>query len=286
MRRRTAAFVGLAVAVLLSALQVLLWRASIVPTVYVAVSKAPLSALTAVNAADVVPKPVPVTAVLPGMVTSFTQIAHLYPLHDIPAGVYLTTGDFESAPLRDGLCPGEVSVTVPVQNAANAEGVYPGMYVEVTQPVAASTSIASSGQGVVVATGLRVISVMTSSGAPISQTAPPSGFSGLATSDTPSMVELAVPMGSAPTFINASAHGELVFSQDPWTGPTQVCAASATGLGTGPGTVVPPQGSSSGAPGVSAPSQPGSRVGGGIGTSGGSGATPRSSPTGKSSRKG
>jgi hypothetical protein len=100
------------------------------------------------------------------------------------------------------------------------------------------------------------------------------------------MVELAVPMGSAPAFINASAHGELVFSQDPWTGPTQVCTASATGQGPGPGTVVPPQVSSSGAPGLSASSQPGSRVGAEIGSTGGSRVRPGSSPTGKSSHKG
>ncbi|MCL6569760.1 MAG: hypothetical protein K6T35_13010, partial [Meiothermus silvanus] len=228
MRRRTAAFVGLAVAAVLSAVQILLWRASIVPTVYVAVSKATLSASTPVSASEVVPKPIPVTAFLPGMVTSFAQIAHEYPVHDIPQGQYLTRADFETAPLRDGLCQGQVSVTLQVQNAADAEGIYPGMYVDVTQPGsngAAATSGAAA-QGLTVATALRVIAVMTQNGTPITpSSSPASGIAGLASgSDTPSMVELAVPQPEVTTLVTASARGPLVFSQDPWSDPPTVCA--------------------------------------------------------------
>jgi hypothetical protein len=48
------------------------------------------------------------------------------------------------------------------------------------------------------------------------------------------MVELALPSSMAPMFINASAKGPLVFSQDPWATPKTVCSASgARASGTG-----------------------------------------------------
>jgi hypothetical protein len=211
---------------MLSALQVLLWRASIVPTVEVAVSKTGLVARSPISASEITPVTVPETAVLKGMVTSFAQIAHLYPIHAIPAGAYLTTSEFEPEPLRDGLCPGEVSVTVGVQNAADAEGIYPGMYVDVTQPLSSTGSGSQLGPGVSLAKGLRVIGVLNSNGQPLSDASGQGLLNGLEPSDTPSMVELALPSSMAPMFINASAKEQLVFSQDPWATPKTVCSTS------------------------------------------------------------
>lgn len=251
-----AAFVGLAVAVALSAFQVLLWRVSIVPTVQVAVSKTALAARSPISASDIVPVSVPNTAVLPGMVTSFAEIAHLYPAHPIPAGTYLTTSEFESAPLRDGLCPGQVAVTVAVQNAANAEGVYPGMYVDVTQPTGGAGAQATPGLSL--ATGLRVIAVLNSNGQALTGVSSGSSvLGGITASDTPSMVELALPAPSAPLFINASAKGSLVFSRDPWGAPRTVCPAStaqanvggsATSVPANAGGLVQPGGATSPSP--------------------------------------
>lgn len=229
-----AAFVGLAVAVALSAFQVLLWRVSIVPTVQVAVSKTALAARSPVSASDIVPVSVPNTAVLPGMVTSFAEIAHLYPTHPIPAGTYLTTSEFESEPLRDGLCPGQVAVTVAVQNAANAEGVYPGMYVDVTQPTGSAGTSVQATPGLSLATGLRVIAVLNSNGQALTTASSGSSvLGGITASDMPSMVELALPASTAPLFINASAKGSLVFSRDPWGAPRTVCPASTAQANAG-----------------------------------------------------
>jgi Flp pilus assembly protein CpaB len=227
--------VGLAVAVVLSAIQVLLWRASIVPEVQVAVAKTALAPRSPVSASEIYPMSVPRTAVLPSMVTSFAEIEHLYPMHAIAAGTYLTTTEFESEPLLDGLCSGQVAVTVGVQNAADAEGIYPGMYVDVTQPATGGAGGSQTNSGSVLAKGLRVLAVLNSNGQPltVSTSSGSSFLGGITPFGTPSMVELALPSLIAPVFISASARGGLVFSRDPWGAPKTVCPSAVGGSGSG-----------------------------------------------------
>lgn len=260
MRKRSASATGVLVALLLTIILFGLYRAGQVPLVPTVVATTAIPQDVQINSAWVTIRDVPETALLPTMRTSVAQVVGHYAAVPVPQGSYLVAGDIENLPLRSGLCPGEVGVTVPIANMAQAVGIYPGNYVDVVranpgsqgQTTSAGTAAINAGQSAgagSVATGVRVVTVENSQGGIItgpelaSQQASVAGISASST-NVPALVELAVPAAEQTTFAGALSNGGVNIAPAPWTAPptpTAICqgAGMATAGQTPPVLTVP-----------------------------------------------
>ena len=177
--------------------------------------------------------------------------------------------DVASAPLVQGLTSQEVAVMLPV-SLASSDNVKPHDRVDViwvgsgqnsTASGTGSSSTAKTGSqpGTVIASGLRVIAVLNSSGGPVQ--AP--GSTGI-NATTPAAVEVAVPATEVGTLAVAAASGHFWLDLDPWassTPPQSVAPTLSTpvtpysptsGAATSPtGTVTPTPTRSAGTTAVS-----------------------------------
>lgn len=256
MRKRTATATGFALAIILTLVLFGLYRAGQIPLVPAVVTTSAIPQDVKIDQAWVTLRDVPETALLPGMPTSLAQVVGRYAALPVPKGSYLVSGDVENLPLRSGLCPGEVGVTVPISNVAQAVGIYPGDYVNVvranpgsqaqTTPsgTQAVNTNSTSAQGAV-AGGVRVVTVENSQGGIItgpelaSQQATVAGISA-SSPNVPAMVELAVPAGDQALFAQALASGGVNIAPAPWTAPPSPTAVCGMAAPTGASGQIPP----------------------------------------------
>lgn len=136
-------------------------------------------------------------------------------------GQPIVPADVASAPLIQGLTSQEVAVMLPV-SLASSDNVKPNDRVDVIwvgsgQNSTSSSSTAKTGTqpGTVIASGLRVIAVLNSSGGPVQ--AP--GSTGI-NATTPAAVEVAVPSTEVGTLAVAAASGHFWLDLDPWASST------------------------------------------------------------------
>lgn len=132
----------------------------------------------------------------------------------------IMTHDLQPVHLVDGLAPGEVGVMLPV-SLASSDNVKPGDRVSViwlgaknnTQTNAShSTSSTNPTPGSDLATGLRVLAVLNSSGGSVQSYA-----TGGLNAATPAAVEVAVPRAQAGTLAVAAESGRFWLALDPWS---------------------------------------------------------------------
>lgn len=135
----------------------------------------------------------------------------------IPAGAPILPGMIGRTAERNGIAYGEVGIWIPV-NLATSALAQPGERVDV---LFASTQLAPSGSqritvsippGLPLVSGARVIGVVNSNGAQLSQNGQP----GANASGAPAAVEIAVPASAAGQLVEAETLGTLTLVQDPW----------------------------------------------------------------------
>jgi len=132
----------------------------------------------------------------------------------VAADQALTSGDVVRSPELDGLKSNEVAVMLPVSLASSDE-VQPNDRVNVIWLGGSSSTSSAIAPGTVIATGLRVLTVLNQNGAPVT---PASDANGLSAS-TPAVVEVAVPQAEAGNLALAASSGRFWLALNPWAGP-------------------------------------------------------------------
>ncbi len=187
-----------------------------------------------------------------GYVTGIPSVQGKPLLYDVVKGQPIMKSDISGTVVRQGLGQGQVGVFLPVNLASSAE-VVPGDYVDVVWTGSASTA-ASQGSagftpGTTILTHAKVISVVTSNGAPVAATTASGSTVGSYAASVPSAVELAVPQFQAPDLAEAAASGTLWLVVDPWgvssTAPAYIppsvtVPATNSPSGTSKGTTTKP----------------------------------------------
>lgn len=196
-----------------------------------------LGAVGALGAAAAVVKPPPLTpvAVLKTAVTAYsavtasqiTWVKMEHPPHGtvtawvgdplaaraLPAGTVLTQSDFTHGGAALGLTASEVRAVFPITAASAAVPL--GTRVDVWSEPTTSGSGAATPQ--LLATGVRVIGLYTSAGAPVGATASSGGLlsGGSSTPAAPGLVALAVPASALPTLMQKNPEQTVLLVDDP-----------------------------------------------------------------------
>lgn len=240
MNRRTSALAGLIIALLLTVFTYAASKSGEIPYTMAVVTTQAIPQDTTISPSWLKLVAIPKPAMLPGMSGTIGMFAGHYASQPISADSYMMASETEPLPLRQGLCPGEVGISVPISNAANAVGVYPGAYINVVHATANTTAQGSmtvhsskvAGEPGLIAAGVRVVAVATSSGALVTgptyvnQQGQLAGMN-INGSGTPSVVELAIPAYDQSQFADAINQGGISMSPAPWTAPAspkELCA--------------------------------------------------------------
>lgn len=184
-----------------------------VPVVY---AKAPVRALQPLPAAALEVREIPRRAAPAEALAGVDQAAGKVAAQDILPGQVLLPGMLIDAPMRRGLLEGEVAFEVPL---AQNTGLYlrPGDSVDV---IATPQNRAQSGQppqeaaAQIVARGLRVVALKTSSGADVDPDKAPGGLMGVA--GGPAVAVLAVPADLVPLLAWHLETAKVRLVVDPW----------------------------------------------------------------------
>jgi len=190
------------------------------PAVLVAVIRKALAAGTVLNAADVMTESVPA----PGLRDSLSpkQVVGHSLAFGVAANQVLVAGDVVRTPELDGLKSNEVAVMLPV-SLASSDNVQPNDRVDVIWLGGTATTSSATAPGTILATGLRVLSVLNQNGSPVTPEAAANGLN----ASTPAVVEVAVPQAEAGTIAVSASSGRFWLALNPWAGPQEVTAGVA-----------------------------------------------------------
>ena len=149
----------------------------------------------------------------------------------------LVRADVAHTPMMEGLKTNEVGIMLPV-SLASSDNVHPNDRVNViwlgggNAGASGSTSAGGTVSGSALATGLRVLSVLNQSGAPVAPAASGGGLN----ASTPSVVDVAVPISEAGLLATAAASGRFWLALNPWAGPQDATAVSSAPPAFSPST--------------------------------------------------
>ncbi|BDG59936.1 Flp pilus assembly protein CpaB [Caldinitratiruptor microaerophilus] len=218
LRRRYAALLSFAVA---SASAVMLVRQAralapapdLVPVLF---ARAPVRALEAVSASAVEVRRLPREAVPETALTSPEAAAGKLAAQDVLPGQILLSGMLTDTPVRRGLLRGEVALEVPL---GQGSGLYlrPGDRVDVIATVHTNAPKAEPPQepaSLLVARGLRIVTLKASSGADVDPDKPQPGLMGVA--GGPAVAVLAVPAELVSTLVWHVETAKVRLVVNPW----------------------------------------------------------------------
>jgi Flp pilus assembly protein CpaB len=182
------------------------------PAVLVAVTRRSLAAGTVLNVADVMTESV----LAPGLRDSLSlkQVVGHSLAFGVAANQVLVAGDVVRTPELDGLKSNEVAVMLPV-SLASSDNVQPNARVDVIWLGGTATTSSATAPGTILATGLRVLSVLNQNGSPVTPEAAANGLN----ASTPAVVEVAVPQAEAGTIAVSASSGRFWLALNPWAGP-------------------------------------------------------------------
>lgn len=202
------------------------------PSVEVVMTRKALAAGTVLSAADLTTAKLTAPGLPHTLTTVGAAIGHSL-VFGMVADQALTTGDVVRSPELDGLKSNEVAVMLPV-SLASSDDAQPNDRVNVIW-LGGSTTSSAIAPGTVIATGLRVLSVLNQNGSPVTPAADANGLS----ASTPAVVEVAVPQAEAGNIAVAASSGRFWLALNPWAGPqdavsTGTTAPPATNFGISP----------------------------------------------------
>lgn len=191
------------------------------PAVLVVVTRKALAAGTVLTAADVTTESMPAPGLRDTVSTTNAAMGHTLAF-GVAANQPLVTGDLVRTPELGGLKSNEVAVMLPV-SLASSDDAEPNDRVNVIWLGGTSTTSSAVAPGTVIATGLRVLSVLNQNGSPVTPEAAANGLN----ASTPAVVEVAVPQAEAGTIAVAASSGRFWLALNPWAGPQEVTAGVA-----------------------------------------------------------
>ena len=190
------------------------------PAVQIVVARTALAAGTVLHAADLMIESMPAPGIRHGLVPKQALGRSL--AFGVAAHQPLVAGDVARSPELAGLKSNEVAMMLPV-SLASSDMVQPNDRVNVIWLGGSSATSSATTAGTVIATGLRVLSVLNQNGSPVTPEAAANGLN----ASTPAVVNVAVPQAAAGTLAVAASAGRFWLALNPWAGPQDATVAVA-----------------------------------------------------------